>query len=68
MLKMLLPLVFNGKYNSPEWLAVSSLVSATIFQPMPDLSSPESIAALEADMAALAAKMAEHSISAQPHH
>jgi len=61
MLKMLLPLVFNGKYNSPEWLAVSSLVSATIFQPMPDLSSPESIAALEADMTALAAKMAEQS-------
>ena len=38
---MLLPLLFEKKLNSPEWMKISNVLIASLFHPMPDLTTPE---------------------------
>ncbi len=51
---VLLPLLFDGRFNGPEWLRVSYMFSASIFSPMPNLSDPIELEKFRATMESLA--------------
>lgn len=45
---VLMPLVFEGKYGTAEWIQAAHILVANGFYPVPDLSSPEKIKEFEA--------------------
>lgn len=55
---VLMPMICEGKYNSPEWLSASHFLLASIFYPIPDFSTPEHIAQFEAQCARIGAEIA----------
>ena len=38
-----LPLLFEGKFNAPEWYEVTNVILAVLFYPFPDLAVPEAL-------------------------
>lgn len=54
---VLTPLLCENKYNSPEWLAASHFLLASVFYPIPDLTSPEAIVQFEEKCSKIGAEM-----------
>ncbi|MFM6981951.1 MAG: TetR/AcrR family transcriptional regulator [Microbacteriaceae bacterium] len=52
-----LPLLYEGKLNTNEWLRVTYLFTSSIFYPMPDLQKPGGLDEINAKMATLAQTM-----------
>lgn len=57
-MRMLVPLVFNGRFLSAEWLTVERILTASLFYPLTDLSNDGERKRLEARFEDLAVKLA----------
>lgn len=50
---VLMPLIFEGKYMGADWQDAVSVLVGNMFYPIPDLSTPENVDALERKMSRL---------------